>query len=73
MFQKYNFEVVVKPKRLNVGPDHLLCIKTGEEPTSLEEKLPDAQLFVVCIADGHFKAIIKFLTTGTTPEGYYVQ
>ena len=48
-------------------------IETGEEPTNLEEGLPDMQLFAMCIADGHFKDILHFLTIGTTPERYSVQ
>lgn len=39
----------------------------------MEEGLPDAQLFVVCVADNNFVDIIHFLTTGTTPEGYTIQ
>ena len=58
---------------MNIGPDHLSCIETGEEPTSLEEGLLNAQLFVVCIADGHFEDIIHFLTISTTPKEYFVQ
>ena len=54
-------------------PDHLSCIKTGEEPTSLEKGLPDAQLFVVHVADAHFEDIIHFLMTGTARTGYFVQ
>ena len=58
---------------MNAGSDHLSCIETQEEPTNLEEVFPDEQLFVVCVADGHFEDIIHFLTTGTTLEGYFVQ
>ena len=57
---------------MNVGPDHLSCIEIGEEPTILEEGLPDVQLFVVCVVDGHFEDIIHFLTTGTALEGYSI-
>lgn len=57
---------------LNAGLDHLSCIETGEEPTSLEEGLPDAQLFAVCIVDGHIEDIIHFLTTGTASKEYSV-
>ena len=39
----------------------------------MEEGLPDVELFVVHVADGHFKDIIHFLTTGTVLEGYSVQ
>ena len=73
LFQSYDFEVVVKPGRLNAGPDHLSCIETGEEPTNLEEGLHDPQLFVVRVANGHFEDIIHFLTIGTSQEGYIVQ
>ena len=67
LFQEYDFEVVVKPRRVNAGPDHLFRIENSEEPTNLEEGLPDAQIYVVCIADGYFEDIIHFLTTGTVP------
>ena len=70
MFQEYEFEVIVKPGRLNAGPYHPSRIETGEEPNSLEEGLPDAQLFAVRVADNHFADIIQFLTTSTAPEGY---
>ena len=73
VFQEYDFEVVVKPIRLNVGPNHLSCIEKGKDPTNLEEGLPDVQLFVVRIADNHFMDIIIFLTTGMAPEGYIDQ
>src|SRR5271154_1067226 len=42
LFQEYDFEIIVKPLRLNAGPDHLSRIDSGEEPTSLENGLPDA-------------------------------
>lgn len=56
-----------------MGLDHLSHIETGEEPTNLEEGLPDAKLFVVRVVDGHFEDIIHFLTTRISPEGYSVQ
>jgi hypothetical protein len=47
LFQEYDFEVVVKPWKLNAGLDHLLRILSGEDVGNLDEILPDAQLFVV--------------------------
>jgi hypothetical protein len=47
LFQKFYFEVVVKPRRLNAGPNHLSRITNGEEPSNLEENFPNAQLFSV--------------------------
>ena len=32
LFQEFEFEVVVRPGKLNVGPDHLSRIDMGEEP-----------------------------------------
>lgn len=58
LFQEYDFEVVVKPGRLNVGPDHLSRLETGEELTNIEDNLPDAQLFAIRVADDHFADII---------------
>ena len=54
LFQEYDFEIIVKPGRLNLGPDHLLRLKLGEEPTSLDEGLPNAQLFSIQMVDDYF-------------------
>jgi len=62
LFQDYDFEVILKLGRLNARADHLLHIETGEEPTNLEEGLPEAQLFAMHVADNHFSDIIHFLT-----------
>ena len=45
LFQEFEFEVVVRPGKLNVGPNHLSRIDTGEESTGVEDDLPDARLF----------------------------
>jgi hypothetical protein len=63
LFQEFDFEVVVKPGRLNAGPDHLSRITNGEEPSSLEDNFPDAQLFSVQIVDEYFSDIIEFFST----------
>ena len=51
LFHKYDFEVIVKLGRLNAEPDHLSRLESGEEPISLEDCLPDAQLFSIQIVD----------------------
>jgi hypothetical protein len=53
LFQEYDFEIVVKPGRMNKGPDHLSRLEHGEEPTSLEDTLPDAQLLAIRKVDDH--------------------
>ena len=45
LFQEFEFEVIVRPCKLNVGLDHLSRIDTAEEPTGVEDDLPDAHLF----------------------------
>ena len=42
LFQEYDFDIIVKPGRLNARPDHLSRLESGEEPTSLKDNLPDA-------------------------------
>ena len=45
LFQEFEFEVIIRLGKLNVGPDHLSQIDTGEEPTGVEDDLLDAYLF----------------------------
>jgi hypothetical protein len=54
LFQEYDFEVVVKPGKLNVGPDHLSCILLGEDAGNLDDILLDAQLFAFKMVDDYF-------------------
>ena len=42
LFQEFDFEVIVKPGKLNAGPDHLSRVTNGEEPTNLEDNFPNA-------------------------------
>jgi len=68
LFQEYDFEVIVKLGRLNNGPDHLSRIESSEDPSSLEEGLPDAQLFSISMVDDYFANISKFLSSGMAPS-----
>ena len=45
LFQEFEFEVVVRPGKLNVGHNHLSQIDIGEEQTGVDDDLPDAHLF----------------------------
>ena len=42
LFQEYDFEIIVKPRRMNKGHDHLSRLERGEEPISLEDEILDA-------------------------------
>jgi hypothetical protein len=67
LFQEFDFEVIVKPRKLNVGPDNLSRVTNGEEPTNLEDTFHDVQLFSVQIVDDYFANIIEYLSTRTAP------
>jgi hypothetical protein len=51
LFQEYDFEVVVKPGKLNAGMDHLSHILSGEDAGNLDHSLPNAHLFTVNMVD----------------------
>ena len=70
LFQEFNFQIIVKPGKLNLGPNHLSRIESGEEPTSLEDNLPDAQLFAITMFDDQYKDIIQFMSTGYAPTEF---
>jgi hypothetical protein len=70
LFQEFDFEVIVKLEKLNVGPDNLSRITNGEEPTNLDYNFPDAQLFSVQVANEYFADIIQNLSTKTAPQEF---
>jgi hypothetical protein len=72
LFQEYDFEIVVKPERMNKGPNHLSRLEHGKEPTSLDDTLPDAQLLGIRKVDDHFTEIVQFLSIGMEPREYTV-
>jgi hypothetical protein len=47
LFQEYDFKVIIKPGKLNVGPNHLSCILSREDAGNLDDNLSDAHLFIV--------------------------
>jgi hypothetical protein len=51
LFQEFDFEVIVKLGKLNVGPDHLSRVTNGEEPTNLGDNFLYEHLFLVHIAN----------------------
>jgi hypothetical protein len=72
LFQEYDFDIVVKLGRMNKGPDHLSILEHGEEPTSLEDTLPDAQFLAIKKFDDHFTEIVQFLSIGMAPREYTI-
>jgi hypothetical protein len=72
LFQEYDFEIIVKPGRMKKGPDHLSRLEHGEEPTSLEDTLPDAQMITIRKIDDQFTDTVQFLSTGMAPSEYTI-
>ena len=72
LFQEYYFEIIVKPGRMNKGPDHLSRLEHGEEPTSLEDTLLDAQFLSIRKIDDHFVDIVQFMSKGMAPIYYTI-
>jgi hypothetical protein len=70
LFQEFDFEVIVKPGKLNAGLDYLSRVTNGEEYTYLEDKFLEAKLFSVYITDEYFVDIIQYLSTGMAPPEY---
>ena len=64
LFQEFEFEVIVRLGKLNVGPNHLSRIDTGEEPTGVEDDLPDAHLFRIEAVQEELEETAQFLENG---------
>ena len=72
LFQEYDFEVIVKPKKLNARIDHLSWILIGEDAGNLDDNFLDAQLFAVGMVTDCFVDIVDFLHTGVAPSDMMV-
>jgi hypothetical protein len=72
LFQEYDFDIVVKLGKMNKGHDHLSRLEHGEEPTSLEDTLSDAQLFAIINIDDHFVEIVQFMSTRMALSEYTI-
>jgi hypothetical protein len=47
LFREFEFEVVIKLGKYNVGPNHLSQIESGEASQSLDDELHDVKIFHV--------------------------
>jgi hypothetical protein len=63
---------VVKPEIMNKGLDHLSRLEHGEEPTSLDDTLLDAQLLAIRKFDDHFTNIVQYMSTRMAPREYTI-
>jgi hypothetical protein len=70
LFQKLSFEVVVKPRKMNIGPDHLSLLESGENGGAIDDHLPDADLFKIEVVPDYLSHISLFFSNGVFPDGY---
>jgi hypothetical protein len=63
LFQEFSFEVIIKPRRCNVGPDHISILELGESGGEIDDQLPDANLFQVEAISKYLEDIAVFLST----------
>jgi hypothetical protein len=69
-FQEFHFEIVLNPKKHNVGPDNLSHIQTGEHVMNLDDELPDAHLFQIEYVPNQLVEIVELHTTFQAPSNY---
>lgn len=69
-FQEFTFEAIVKPDRLNVGPDHLSQLESRESGESMDDQLLDIDLFQIEAVPDYLEDTATFLATGKCPKEY---
>jgi hypothetical protein len=72
LFQQYKFELIVKPKKFNLGLDHLSWILSGEYVGNLDDNLPNTHLFLVQMVNDYFAYIVQLLSIGLTPPDFVI-
>ena len=70
LFKEFEFEVVIRPGKANVRPDHLSIVKSGEDPTGIDDDLPDAHLFRVEAIPAELAEVGQYLQEGKAPDHY---
>jgi hypothetical protein len=68
LFQEFEFDIIIRPGKKNVRPDHLSRLETGEDPTDIEDDLPDAHLFHVEATPKYLEEIKNFWKRGRHPK-----
>jgi hypothetical protein len=69
LFQEFEFDVIIRPGKKNVRPDHLSRLETREDLTGIDDDLPDAHLFRVEAAPKDLEDISNFLEEGKALGG----
>ena len=70
LFQEFEFEVIIRLRKENVGPDHLSRVESSEDQTGINDDLPDAHLFKVEAIPIELAEIGQYLQEGKAPDHY---
>jgi len=70
LFQEFSFEVIVKPGRCNVGPNHLSKLESAESGGAVDDQLPNENFFQIEAIPEYIEDIDVFLGTGTYTKTY---
>ena len=70
LFQEFEFEVIIRPGKGNVGPDHLSRVESGEYPIGIDDELADAHLFRVKEIPTELVEIGQYLQERKAPYHY---
>lgn len=68
LFEEFEFAVVVKPGKSNLGLHHLSRIDSGEDIESIVHTMSYAQLFILQRAPSELEDIFLFLKIGMASE-----
>jgi hypothetical protein len=70
MFQEFDFEVIIKPRKSNVILDHLLRIEIGKVGGSLDNQLLNINLFKIEVVPNYLEDIIILLASRAVSKEY---
>lgn len=70
LFQEFTFEVIAKPGRSNLVPDHLSRLESGELGGSLDDQLLDSDLFRTEAVPDYLEDISNFPSAIQCPSHY---
>jgi hypothetical protein len=70
LLQEFEFTVEVRPGKKHGNADHLSRLTEAEGTESVNDALPDAQLFSVDVITNQYKDIIQYLTSQEFPPEF---
>lgn len=73
LFQEFDFELIIKLGKQNVGVDHLSRIPSRESGGNLDDVLPSMHLLKVNVVSDQFAYNSTYLATGYAPKDWIIR